>query len=334
VHHGLWDYDFPCAPNLVDVTVDGKRVKAVAQVSKQGWTYVFDRVTGKPLWPIEERPVAASPVPGEWTAPTQPFPTKPAAFDRQGVTEADLLSLTPELKKEALAIFDTVVGGPMFTPPIVAGEGGKKAMVQLPGQAGGANWGGAAVDPETGILYVPSQTRLGTMGLTPPSERVRSELRYMPQFVEVLGPQGLPLVNPPWSRLTAIDLNTGEWTWQVPLGDGPRDHPALAGLDLPKLGAWPISGLVPGWPLATKTLLFVAQSITKPGSTDRRSPGVGVLMAFDKKTGEELWRFELPKSVGGAPMTYISGGRQYIVVPVGGRMEEQELIALALPEAG
>jgi quinoprotein glucose dehydrogenase len=155
----------------------------------------------------------------------------------------------------------------------------------------------------------------------------------MPQFVEVLGPQGLPLFNPPWTRLTAIDLNRGEIAWQVPLGDGPREHPALAGLDLPKLGAWPLSGLVPGWPLATKTLLFVAQSIAKPGSTDRRAPGIGMLMAFDKKSGEELWRFELPKAVGGAPMTYVTGGRQYIVVPVGGRTEEQELIALALPEA-
>jgi quinoprotein glucose dehydrogenase len=160
-----------------------------------------------------------------------------------------------------------------------------------------------------------------------------SDRRYLPQFVEVLGPRGLPLMNPPWTRLTAIDLNQGTIAWQVPLGDGPRDHPALADLDLPKLGAWPLSGLVPGWPLATKTLLFVAQSVAKPGETDRRAPGIGYLMAFDKANGEELWRFPLARSPGGAPMTYVAGGRQFVVVPIGGRGEEQELVALALPEA-
>jgi quinoprotein glucose dehydrogenase len=206
-------------------------------------------------------------------------------------------------------------------------------MVQLPGQAGGANWGGAAVDPETGILYVPSQTRLGTMALVKPNERQTSDRDYLPQFLDLPGPQGLPLHKPPFTRVTAIDLGRGEIVWQSPLGDGPRDHPALAGLDLPALGSWPISGLAPGWPLVTKTLLFVTQAIPKPGVTDRRGPAIGLLMAFDKATGELIWEGRTEKAIGGSPMTYSIGGRQLIVVPVGARGEDQELVAYGLPAA-
>jgi quinoprotein glucose dehydrogenase len=226
-----------------------------------------------------------------------------------------------------------VVGGPLFTPPIVAGQGGKKGMVQLPGQAGGANWGGAAVDPETAILYVPSQTRLGTMALVPPNERQTSDRDYLPQFLDLPGPQGLPLHKPPFTRVTAIDLGRGEIVWQSPLGDGPREHPALAGLDLPRLGSWPISGLAPGWPLLTKTLLFVAQAVPKTGVTDRRGPAIGLLMAFDKATGALIWEGRTEKAIGGSPMTYSVAGRQLIVVPVGARGEEQELVAYGLPAA-
>ncbi len=330
VRHGLWDYDFPCAPNLVDLEIDGRTIKAVAQVSKQGFTYVFDRATGAPLWPIEDRPVAESSVPGEWTAKTQPFPTKPPPFDRQGVTEDDLLDLTPELHREALEIWRGFQGGPLFTPPIVAGANDKKAMVQLPGQAGGANWGGAAYDPETDLLYVPSQTRVGSMSLVPPSGRQKSDRDFLPKFADASGPQGLPMVKPPWARLTAIDLRQGTLHFQVPLGTGPRDHPALLGIDPDTLGAWPMSGLSPGWPMVTKTLVFVVQSVAK--TLDARGPATGYLMAFDKHTGEQLAKIELPDVPGGGPMTYMQGGVQTIVVPVGKRGGKQELVAYRLPE--
>ena len=335
VHHGQWDYDFPSAPNLVDVEIGGRIVKAVAQVSKQAFTYVFDRRTGEPLWPIEERPVEASTVPGEWSSATQPFPTKPPPFDRQGVTRDDLIDLTPELEQEALAIFAEFVSGPLFTPTIVAGEGGKKGMLQLPGQAGGANWSGAAFDPESGVLFVPSQTRLGSMSLKPPSARQPSDRDYLPAFVRPGGPQGLPLVKPPWSRVTAIDLSQGEILWQVPLGDGPRDHPTLAGLDLPRLGTVRNASLAPGWPMVTKTLLFVLQAISKEAADGQTSLGgvggaaFGILRAYDKATGELVAESEIDRAPGGAPMTYVVDGRQFIVVPVGSRGEEQELVALA-----
>ena len=236
VHHGLWDYDFPAAPNLIDVVVDGRPVKAVAQVSKQAFTYVFDRKTGEPLWPIEEKSVPQSTVPGEKTAPTQPHPTRPAPFDRHGLTEDDLIDWTPELRAEAKAIFADYVGGPIFTPPIVGGEGGKTGVLMMPSAAGGANWRGAAVDPETGWLYVPSVTLITSLAVNE-ADGARTKFRYVgfPELVN--GPRGLPLIKPPYSRITAIDLNTGDHRWQVPHGPGPKDHPAIAHLDLPDLGS-------------------------------------------------------------------------------------------------
>ena len=337
VHHGLWDYDFPAAPILVDVTVDGKPVKAVAQVSKQAFTYVFDRVTGKPVWPIEERPVPQSDVPGERSSPTQPFPTKPPAFDLQGLTPADLIDLTPELHAEALAILEKQSYGPIFLPPRLF-EGnvdGKVGAVQMPGPVGGSDWNGAAVDPETGILYVPSVSAPLVAAVGPPPSR--GDVRYMVRGGGFLdGPRGnakaggaandpLPITRPPWGRVTAIDLNRGEILWIAANGDGPRDHPALAGLDLPPLGQRGRAS-----PLLTKTLLFLPE-----GSKDMiavpEGGGGRFFRAFDKTTGKVLWKIELPAGATGAPMTYLAGGKQYVVLPVGEREHEGELVALALP---
>ena len=248
IHHGLWDYDTPTGPALVDVTVNGKQIKAVAQVTKQAWTYVFDRVTGEPIWPIEERPVPQSDVPGERTSPTQPFPTKPAAFDRQGVTPDDLLDFTPELRAEALRIASEYTLGPIFTPPIPADSNGFRALLMLPAATGGANWQGGAVDAETGILYVASVTNPTIAGLH--HDPARSTMDYIsgggrrragdrsavPQGCGEIGPLGLPLIKPPWGRITAIDLNTGEHLWMVANGDTPdcvKSHPALSVLEIP-----------------------------------------------------------------------------------------------------
>jgi quinoprotein glucose dehydrogenase len=330
VHHGVWDYDFPAAPNLVDIEVEGKTIPAVAQVSKQGFTYVFDRRTGEPVWPIEERPVPQSTVPGEQTWPTQPFPTKPPPFERQGITEDDLIDFTPELRAEALRIVADYVLGPIFTPPIVVGEGGKKAVLMLPSAAGGANWRGAAIDPETGVLYVPSMTLAMELGLSKP-DAARSEFDYvygadfLPQ-----GPQGLPLVKPPYGRITAIDLNRGEHLWQVAEGAGPKDHPAIAHLDLPDLGNSAHGVLSNGGMVLTKTLLFSIQAAVNESSLMRMGDH-GWVRAFDKSNGEKVWEHELSPTPHGTPMTYLHEGRQYLVVATGGLNQKATLVAFALP---
>ncbi|MCH7890965.1 MAG: PQQ-binding-like beta-propeller repeat protein, partial [Gemmatimonadetes bacterium] len=284
IHHGLWDYDNPAAPNLVDITVDGRPIKAVVQVTKQGFAFVFDRVTGEPVWPIEERAVPPSTVPGERASPTQPFPTRPAPFERQGITVDDLIDLTPELRAEAIEILNGYVYGPMFTPPSVRGDDPEatQGTVQLPGWVGGADWNGAAVDPETQILYVPSVTAAIVAALVEP-DTAESNFRYVrgpPRSVQ--GPQGLPLVKPPWGRITAIDLNTGEHVWMVPNGEGPRDHEALEGLDLPRLGA-------PGRPapLLTKTLLFIGEGSSSMLAMPLFAGGK-MFRAYDKGTGDVL----------------------------------------------
>ncbi len=328
VHHGLWDYDFPCAANLVDITVDGRRIKAIAQVSKQGFTYVFDRRTGEPVWPIEERAVPQTTVPGEWTSPTQPHPTKPPPFERQGVSIDDLIDFTPELRQKALDFVEEYLLGPLYTPPIVAGDNGKKAILLLPSPAGGANWRGAAFDPVTGMLYVPSMTLLMELALIKP-DPARSRLDYA-VIGDVVGLDHLPLIKPPWGRITAIDLNQGEIAWVVPHGVGPRDHPLLAGLELPpRLGAAPNFYQSNGGAMLTKELLFVIQADEEPGSRTRMGPA-GNLSAFDKETGELVWEHHFAPTPHSNPMTYLWQDRQYVVVSAGGAGLPAELVAFAV----
>ncbi len=329
VHHDLWDYDLAAAPNLVNITVSGKEVRAVAQVTKHGFCFVFDRITGRPIWPIEERPVPQSRLEGEETSPTQPFPTRPPPFERQGLSAADLIDFVPELRQEALDIIEHYEYGPMFTPPAL------KPTVYLPGNAGGANWMGAAFDPLTGTLYVPSISSPYLIELEKP-DTADSELTYqLKEETQLLlsGSAGLPLVKPPYSRVTAIDLNRGTHLWMIPFGEGPRQHPLLKHLELPKLGSGARAFL-----LLTRTLLFAGEG----ANNERLLAGIRgerysdccnnqpKFRAFDKATGELIWEMEIPGHASGSPMTYSVNGKQYIVVAIGGLEEPAELLALAL----
>ncbi len=317
VRHGLWDYDLPAAPTLVDLVVEGRAVSAVAQVTKQGFVFVFDRATGEPIWPIEDRPVPPSTVPGERASPTQPLPQRPAPFERQGVTRDDLVDYSPELRAEAEAILASFDHGPLYTPPSTRGT------IQLPGWFGGANWWGAAADPRTGVLYVPSHTSPIVVQLVEP-EPGTSDFRYLRGGVRsVAGPRGLPLVQGPHARLTAIDLNTGEHLWQVPLGDGVRQR--VIDLGLPDPG--PQGGGSFTGPLLTEDLLFLGHTGPREGSS-----GGPALLAFDPTTGELLRAIPLPASPAGTPMTYLDqDGRQVVVVAVGGGTDAG-LVALTLAD--
>ena len=331
VHHGVWDYDIASAPNLIDIVVEGKLIEAVAQVSKTAFTYVFDRATGEQVWPIEERPVPwESTVPGEKMSKTQPFPTKPPAFDRQGVSEDDLIDFTPELRAEALEIAEKFILGPMFMPLIERGAGGKEAILAVPGAGGGANHPGAAADPETGMLYVQSSTRPSGMALVEP-DGARSFWPYVLDRVSTAGPRGLPLLKPPYRRITAIDLNRGDIAWQVPLGDGPRNHPAIRHLDLGPLGGGSSSAVTEGGILVTKTLV-VTHAARFEVYNDRSTVLGSSLQAYDKFTGELLAEVLTERALHGAPVSYMQDGRQYIAVTGGGMTQPAELIAFALPE--
>lgn len=326
VHHGLWDYDNPAAPNLVDVVVDGKPVKMLAQITKQGFVYVFDRVTGAPVWPIEERAVPPSDIPGERASPTQPFPTKPPAYAPQGVSIDDLIDFTPELRAEAVEIIKQFRIGPLFTPPSLDDPNGTKGTIQRPSLGGAANWIGAAVDPETGILYIPSRDSYHVTHFYEPDAKLGATLRYTHggRGPTPRGPQGLPLFKPPYSKLTAINLNTGDIFWETPMGEGSpeiRNHPLLKGLNLPPLGGDRTTG-----PLLTKTLLIIGKD-GRRGATDGTQPE---LLAYDKRTGNVVARVDLPANGIGTPMTYVLDGKQYIALTIEGA--PPELIAFKLPD--
>ena len=319
IHHDIWDWDLPAAPVLIDLA-DGRKV--VMAVTKQSFVYAFDRATGEPIWPIEERPVPGGDVPGEWYSLTQPFPTRPAAFDRQGFGEEDLIDFTPELRARALeAIQGFRLSPSLYTPPsITDAPDGTRGLLSLPSSTGGANWEGSAIDPETGILYVPSRTQLQALSLakTPASDIDFSQ----GTGVRIPRIEGLEVVKPPYGRVTAIDMNSGDHLWWIPNADTPEriaNHPLLEGVDIPATGVPTRSGV-----LLTKTLLFVGEG---NGSVDAGPR----MRAFNKETGELVAVMELPDNQVGLPFTYEHEGKQYLAMFVGGRTTPAQLVAYALP---
>ncbi len=353
VHHGIWDMDIPCAPMLVDLTVNGRPVKALAQPTKQAFLYLFDRVTGQPIFPMEERPVEQSTVPDEKTSSTQPFPTKPPAYDRQGFSMNDLIDFTPELNAQAKEIVSHFKIGPIFTPPVLSKRPGPLGTLAFAAAGGGTNWSGGSLDPETGIAYVPSQASLSNLGLVP-SDPKTNDFRYVqgnaiagartsagagadggaePAAAEAgsvpavrLSVQELPLFKPPYGQISAIDMNKGEILWQVARGETPdvvRNHPALKGLTIPRTGRAGIAGLI-----VTKTLVIGGE----PGTITMPDGKKGAyLRAYDKKTGEDAGAVPMPAGQTGSPMTYMLNGRQYIVVAVGAAGFPAEYLAYRLP---
>ena len=303
IHHDIWDYDNTTAPMLMDVSIDGRPRKIVALLTKQSFTYVFDRVTGEPIWPIVERPVPASDVPGEKASPTQPFPTKPPAFDRQGFTLDDVVDFTPEVRARAMAALKPYRLGAMYAPPSLANApDGTKGTILLPGVQGGAQWEHGAADPETGMIYVGSATQPSLIALEKSDD---SDMDYVAARGNVPSVDGIPITKPPYGRITALDLRTGTLTWQVPNGDTPpaiANHPLLKGVTLPRTGSRSRAGL-----LATKTLLFAGEGWG----------GQPFFRALDKQTGATIWETRLPGVQTGLPMTYLHEGRQYIAFTVG-----------------
>jgi len=311
VRHGLWDYDLPSPPNLIDINVDGRQIQALAQITKQGWILVLDRLTGEPVWPIEERAVPQSDVPGERTAATQPHPTWPLPVEPQGISEDTLIDFTPALREQALQIIAPYDYGPIYTPPSTRGS------IQFPGYSGGPNWMGGAVDPDTNIMYLPSFSVPHFIRLVAPDPE-RSDYRYVrDRSFTLSGPQGLPLIRPPYARITAVDLNTGEHLWMVPHGEGIRQRIIDLGIDDPG----PVGSPDRTGPLLTRSLLHI-------GQLDGARP---VFRSFDKQSGDIVAELDLPLPPGGTPMSYMIEGRQYIVVATGAGPTTR-LLALALPD--
>lgn len=352
VHHGIWDMDIPCAPMLVDITVNGRPVKALAQPTKQAFLYVLDRVSGQPIWPIVERPVEQSTVPGEKTSPTQPFPTKPPAYDRNGFSLNDVIDFTPELHAEALKKISQYKIGPIFTPAVVSKPEGPLATLAMAVNNGGTVWPGGSYDPDTHILYVYSRSVVSTLGLLKPDPRT-SDMNYVQgtatsgvrtsggagsdasaaagegvaeENARALSVQGLPLIKPPYGRITAINMDKGEILWQIAHGETPdniRNNPALKGLNIPRTGRPGIIGT-----LNTKTLLIAGEAgfFTTPSGQKG-----AMLRAYDKMSGKEVGAVYMPAPQTGSPMTYMWNGKQYIVVAIGGAGFPAEFVAFKLP---
>ena len=353
VHHDVWDWDLPCAPMLFDVRMNGRTVKALAQPTKSAFLFVLNRETGQPIWPIEERPVPQSDVPKEKTSPTQPVPTRPVPFDRQGVSENDLIDLTPELKAEALEVVKRYKLGPIFTPPVVSSLDGPLGTLQLPADVGGANWPGGSMDPDSNYLYIHSHTAVFVNGLVP-GNAPQTDMAYVAGQARATGPgpraggagaaggggapaggrgrggatvQGLPLIKPPYDRITAYDMNTGDLIWQKAHSSTPddiRNHPTLKGLNLPRLGQ---PGRTFIGVLTTKNLVIAGEGGVHTNDAGRR---VALLRAYDKRTGDDVGAVEMPAKQTGSPMSYQINGKQYIVLAVSGN-DGAELLAYALP---
>ncbi len=359
VHHPLWDMDISSAPILADITVNGKQVKAVAQPSKQGFLYVFDRVSGKPVWPFEEKQVEVGTVPGEWYSPTQPIPSKPPAYSRNGVSVDDLVDFTPEINARAKAIASKYHLGPVYTPPSESKVDGTSGTLTVGTASGGTNWPGGSYDPETHMVYAfacnacaepiglvraPKEVSdmnyiAGTAGeevktLRGPGENAGADSPMPPKkragsgYVP-LNVDGLPLLKPPYGTISAINLDKGEIVWQIAHGETPdvvRNYPALKGMNIPRTGqeTYNIGTLV------TKTLVIAGDGQI---TTTSDHPRGAMLRAYDKKTGKEVGAVYMPAPQSGSPMTYMVSGKQYIVVAVSGGAYSGEYIAYSLPAA-